>query len=80
MIGEILSVSEDALSSQQLSESVAQLIELLRNELSDLSQQDDALKKLTRGLSLLLRTLPKSSGVEAAPPESIPSPVERASA
>jgi hypothetical protein len=48
-------------------------MELLRSELSDLTQQDNALRKLTRRLSLLLRTLPKSSGIGAPPPESIPS-------
>jgi hypothetical protein len=65
-------VSEDALSTQQPTQSVAQLVELLRSELSELSQQDNALRKLARGLSLLLRTLPKSSVLGTPPPESIP--------
>jgi hypothetical protein len=47
------------LLSQQSIQSVAQLTKLLQSELSDLSQQDDALRKLARGLGHLLRTLPK---------------------
>lgn len=49
---------------QQPTQSIAQLTKLLQSELSDLSQQDDALRKLTRGLSLLLRTLSKDTGGE----------------
>lgn len=48
-------------------------MEILRGELSELAQQDDALRKLTCGLSLLLRTLPKDSGLGILLPESIPS-------
>lgn len=47
---------------QQPTQSVAQLTKLLQSELFDLSQQDEALRKLTRGLNLLLRTLPKDTG------------------
>jgi hypothetical protein len=49
------------LPSQQSVQSVTQLTKLLQSELSDLSQQDEALRKLARGLNLLLRTLPKDT-------------------
>ncbi len=49
--------------NQQPTQSVDQLTKLLQNELYDLSQQDDALRRVARGLSHLLRTLPKDGSV-----------------
>jgi hypothetical protein len=49
------------LPSRQPTESVVQLTRLLQSELSDLSRQDDVLRKLTRGLSHLLKTLQKDT-------------------
>jgi hypothetical protein len=52
------------LPDQQPVESVAQLTKLLQSELFDLSQQDEALRKLARSLNLLLRTLSKETSGE----------------
>lgn len=67
IIGKRLQRSEGALPSQQPAQSVAELAKLLQNELFDLSQQDEALRKLARGLALLLRALQKDASGEILP-------------